>query len=65
MASTLLPIDRVMRALIEARSPHEVIDLANRDGAMRRVAILGWLRCTSEPMQRPSESLRWHEIISP
>src|SRR5689334_19190635 len=35
---TLMPIDEAMRVLTEARSPHEIIDIANRAEALRRYA---------------------------
>src|SRR3954452_14603789 len=38
MARTLIAIDEVMQALVAARSPQEMLDIANKAEAMRRYA---------------------------
>jgi N6-adenosine-specific RNA methylase IME4 len=38
MTRTLIPIDEAMRALADAQSPQEMLDIANRAEAMRRYA---------------------------
>src|SRR5689334_10227771 len=38
MARTLIAIDEVMQALVAARAPQEMLDIANKAEAMRRYA---------------------------